>query len=98
MEWPGATRDHQTFCISCHTAVPYALSRPALRKALGEESLSLNERKLVDNIKRRVRLGKDAGTFYNDQEDGPNKSAESRGTESVLNALVLASYDAQNGE
>jgi squalene-hopene/tetraprenyl-beta-curcumene cyclase len=98
-EWVGATRDHQTFCISCHTAVPYALSRPALRKALGEEeSLSPNERKLVDNVIRRVRLGKDAGTFYNDQEDGPNKSAESRGTESVLNALVLASYDAQNGE
>ena len=29
--WPKAARDHQTFCVSCHTAVPYALSRPALR-------------------------------------------------------------------
>src|SRR5580692_12541184 len=32
MGWQGASRDHQTFCISCHTALPYALSRPALRK------------------------------------------------------------------
>src|SRR5580704_13075296 len=96
--WVGATRDHQPFCISCLTPVRFPPSRPALHKALGEESLSPHERKLVDNVIRRVRLGKDAGTFYNDQEDGPNKSAESRGTESVLNALVLASYDAQNGE
>src|SRR6202011_2486917 len=40
MEWPKAARDHQTFCVSCHTAVPYALSRPALRKALTEEAPS----------------------------------------------------------
>src|ERR1700751_1613695 len=31
MNWPKAARDHETFCVSCHTAVPYALSRPALR-------------------------------------------------------------------
>src|SRR5207249_3013252 len=24
--WPVAGRDHETFCISCHTAVPYALA------------------------------------------------------------------------
>jgi hypothetical protein len=24
-------------CLSCHTAIPYALARPALRRALGEE-------------------------------------------------------------
>jgi hypothetical protein len=36
MEWPKAARDHETFCVSCHTAVPYALSRPALRKSLAE--------------------------------------------------------------
>ncbi|MDQ6701317.1 MAG: hypothetical protein M3Z36_14145, partial [Acidobacteriota bacterium] len=22
--WPTAARDHGTFCVSCHTAVPYA--------------------------------------------------------------------------
>ena len=24
--WPNAQRDHGTFCVSCHTALPYALS------------------------------------------------------------------------
>src|SRR5260370_9259051 len=32
MEWPKAARDHETFCVSCHTAVPSALSRPPLLK------------------------------------------------------------------
>ena len=34
--WPNAQRDHGTFCVSCHTALPYALARPALRQPLGE--------------------------------------------------------------
>src|SRR5208283_1814693 len=38
MEWPKAARDREPFCVSCHTAVPYALSRPALRSALGEKA------------------------------------------------------------
>jgi len=97
MQWQGAARDHQTFCVSCHTAMPYALARPALRKALAENAPSPNERRLLDNVKKRVRLWKDAGTFYNDQENGVNKTAQSRGTESVLNALILANYDAQDG-
>jgi squalene-hopene/tetraprenyl-beta-curcumene cyclase len=25
MGWQGAARDHGTFCVSCHTALPYAL-------------------------------------------------------------------------
>jgi squalene-hopene/tetraprenyl-beta-curcumene cyclase len=98
MQWQGAARDHQTFCVSCHTAVPYALSRPALRKALAEEVPSVNERRLLDNVRKRVRYWKDAGTFYNDQEHGVSKTAQSRGTEAVLNALILASYDAQSGQ
>ena len=32
--WKTAERDHGTFCISCHTALPYALGRPSLRAAL----------------------------------------------------------------
>src|SRR6266702_2592556 len=98
MEWPKAARDHQTFCISCHTAVPYALSRPALRKALDEQTLSANERLLLDNVTKRVRLWKEVAPFYGDEEYGAHKATESRATEAVLNALVLASYDAQNGK
>ena len=29
--WPPAQKDHETVCVSCHTNVPYALARPALR-------------------------------------------------------------------
>src|SRR5881394_3852858 len=97
MDWPVAARDHETFCVSCHTAVPYALSRPALRGALGEQAPSLNERKLLENVIKRVRLWKEVGPFYHD-EGYDHKADESRGTEAILNALVLASHDAQKGK
>lgn len=97
MQWPKAARDHGTFCISCHTAVPYALSRHALRKALGEAIPSPNERKLLENVTTRVRLWKEVAPFYADADRGEHKTVESRGTESVLNALILASNDAQSG-
>ena len=98
MEWPRAARDHETFCVSCHTAVPYALSRPSLRKALAEEAPSVNERRLLDNVTKRVRLWKEIAPFYSNAERGAYKTAESRGTESVLNALILTSNEAQNRE
>lgn len=92
--WPGSARDHGTFCISCHTALPYALARPALRAALKESGPALGERKLWENVTTRVRLWKDVNPYYHDKGDGPHKSDEARGTESVLNALILASRDA----
>jgi squalene-hopene/tetraprenyl-beta-curcumene cyclase len=97
MDWPRAQRDHETFCVSCHTAVPYALSRSALRIALAEQGPSANERRLVENVSKRVRLWKEVEPFYKDADRGPYKSVESRGTESVLNALILSSRDAQTG-
>lgn len=96
-EWIGSARDHGTFCISCHTALPYALGRPALRAALAEQGPSINERKVIDNVTKRVRLWKDVGPYYSDQ-GYDHKTAESRGTEAVLNALILASYDAEKGQ
>jgi len=96
MEWPKAARDHETFCVSCHTAVPYALSRPALRHGLAEEAPSANERRLLSNVTKRVRLWKEVAPFYTDADRGAYKTVESRGTESVLNALILASNDAQS--
>ena len=98
MEWPRAQRDHETFCVSCHTAVPYALSRSALRATLDEQSPSPNERRLLENVTKRVRLWKEVEPFYKDADRGPYKSVESRGTESVLNALILSSRDAQSGQ
>jgi len=98
MEWPRAQRDRQTFCVSCHTAVPYALSRSALRTALAEQAPSPNERRLLDSVTKRVGLWNEVEPFYKDADRGPYKSVESRGTESVLNALILSSRDAQSGQ
>jgi squalene-hopene/tetraprenyl-beta-curcumene cyclase len=96
--WDKSQRDHGTFCVSCHTAVPYALSRSALRTALAEQAPSPNEQRLLDNVTKRVRLWKEVEPFYKDADRGAYKSVESRGTESVLNALILSSRDAQSGQ
>ena len=95
MDWPGSARDHGTFCVSCHTVMPYVLSRPALRNALGELGPSEDERKIVENVSKRVRLWDEVGPYYTDEGYGKGKPAESRGTEAVLNAFILASNDAQ---
>jgi squalene-hopene/tetraprenyl-beta-curcumene cyclase len=98
MGWDQSVRDHDTFCVSCHTALPYALARPALRAALGEQSPSATERKLLANVTKRVRLWNEVEPFYSDEKRGAPKTAESRGTEAVLNALILANYDARQGK
>jgi squalene-hopene/tetraprenyl-beta-curcumene cyclase len=93
MSWGTSARDHGTFCVSCHTAVPYALARPTL----GSESPNDAERRLIDDVRRRVRLWNETTPYYTDQYDAPGKSSQSRGTESVLNALILAYDDARTG-
>ncbi len=95
--WPTAARDQGTFCVSCHTALPYALARPALRSGLDERAPSPNEVTLLDNVVKRVRLWKEIAPFYPDQTRGIPKTSESRGTEAVLNAVILSSRDARNG-
>jgi squalene-hopene/tetraprenyl-beta-curcumene cyclase len=98
MDWPSAARDHETFCVSCHTAVPYAIARPSLRPALGEQSASALEHRLLDNVAKRVRMWKEVEPFYPTKKDSDPKTIESRGTESILNALILASNDAATGK
>jgi len=89
--WKGAARDHGTFCLSCHTAVPYALARPALRATLAEPAAAAPERQLTDDVRRRVRLWGEASPLYADRN-----GAEGRGTEAVLSALMLAWGDARS--
>ena len=89
--WPSARRDHETFCVSCHTSLPYALARPELR---AQDPQSPIEKAFLDNISKRVSLWNEVEPFYSDAKNGAPKSAESRGTEAVLNALVLARYRA----
>jgi squalene-hopene/tetraprenyl-beta-curcumene cyclase len=98
ISWPRAARDHETFCISCHTMLPYALGRPALRGALAEKSASPNEQRVLDNVVKRVRMWKEVEPFYSDQASGLPKTSEARGTEAILNAVILAQNDARSGK
>jgi len=98
MGWEVAARDHKTFCVSCHTVVPYAMARPALRAMLAEQAPSSTERQLLDNVTKRVRMWKEVEPFYPDEKRGVPKTAESRGTESILNAVILVGYDVSTGK
>src|SRR5277367_5532661 len=92
--WPPAQKDHETVCVSCHTNVPYALARPALRSPLDEHGPSEPERVMLDSVIKRVDLGPQTAPFYNDAKNGPGKTHEARNTEGVNNALILSRYDA----
>jgi squalene-hopene/tetraprenyl-beta-curcumene cyclase len=98
MGWKVAARDHDTFCVSCHTVLPYAMARPALRAALGEQAPSSTERQLLDNVTKRVRLWKEVEPAYPTEKRGALKTEESRGTESILNAMILVGYDVPSGK
>jgi squalene-hopene/tetraprenyl-beta-curcumene cyclase len=96
MGWSTSQRDHDTFCVSCHTAVPYAVARPALRTPAEGHARTQLEWRLIDNVTKRVRMWAEVEPFYPDAKRGVPKTFESRGTESVLNALILTSYDAHD--
>jgi squalene-hopene/tetraprenyl-beta-curcumene cyclase len=73
------------------------LARPALHRHLNESSPSPDEQKLLDNINKRLRLWSEIGPYYEGGEYN-HKTAESRGTESVLNALILVNHAAGTGQ
>lgn len=93
-DWTGSQKDHGTFCISCHTAMPYALVRPVLSAQLGEKGLTPAEQRVLDSIQKRVNDWPQTTSYYTD----PAHAAPSRATESVLNAFILSYYDASNGQ
>jgi len=78
-----------TSCASCHNTVPYALARPALRKAAGISQPTPQEAKLLDETLRRV------DTYANHEPLSKGKDEQSRGSEAVLNVLILASAVAE---
>ncbi|MDD9959496.1 MAG: hypothetical protein OXU66_11200 [Gammaproteobacteria bacterium] len=96
--WPLAKRDHDTSCASCHSTVPYALARSTLRLTLGETGPSVAEAELLGDTVKRVNLWNEIDPYYPDQRVGLPKTSESRGVESILNALVLSSRDAYVGQ
>jgi squalene-hopene/tetraprenyl-beta-curcumene cyclase len=104
LTWSGAARGQGTACLSCHTTVPFALSRPALGKQLGETAAGAVEKRLIGILDKRVEnwdkivAGADADKdpfvpFYPGQ-----RKPSALGTESVLNALVLVNHDARWGK
>jgi len=93
MGWERAVRDHGTFCVSCHTALPYALARATLREP--PDTPTAGERRLLENVTTRVRLWKEVAPYYGDRE-AASRASESRGTEAVLNALILARHAAES--
>ena len=95
--WPNAQRDRGTFCISCHTTLPYALARPGLGAMLGERQPSSAESKIVNNLLTRARNWREMEPFYPDQTRGLPKTSESRAIEAVMNAVVLSRRDARAG-
>ena len=97
VHWRGSARDHGTFCISCHTVLPYALARARLDAVAHAAGPSPDEARLTADVLERVRLWSETRPYYTDQQDGPHKSVQSRGTEAVLNALILATNDAATG-
>jgi hypothetical protein len=88
------TGDAKTSCVSCHSSVGYALARPALRRALHAAAPTVQEARLADETARRVESYSTHELLYEINDD---KKVESRGTEAVLNLVVLASADAGTG-
>jgi len=95
--WDRTQKDHGTYCISCHTQATYGLARPVLRQELGEPAPAGAERAMLDSIEKRVRIWKEVEPFYLDAKYGAGKEIESRNAESVMNALILSSYDQHLG-
>jgi hypothetical protein len=100
--FPSAGRgqdETKTSCISCHTAGPYLLARPVLRKIMGAGQPTEYEKKFVDQTRLRVEhwneLDSPGYRLLYDFDD--QKKKESWGTESVLNAVVLAFDDRYYG-
>lgn len=96
-QWPRAQKDHGTLCISCHTVLPYAMARPALHGALHETAPAAPEKIMMDSVEKRVSNWSEMVPFYSDEKSGPGKTVESHATEAVLNAVILAAYDARHG-
>lgn len=96
--WPKSARDRGTVCVSCHTALPYALARPELSGILRENEDPSPERKLEADVVTRVRAWSEVKPYYGDTTpSGRTKAIQSRGTEAVINTLVLAARDHRSG-
>jgi squalene-hopene/tetraprenyl-beta-curcumene cyclase len=96
-QWPAAKIDHGTICVSCHTVVPYAMARHLLSGEMHEDAMPAPQKILMENVEKRVTNWSEMVPFYSDAAYGLGKTAESHATEAVANAVILASFDTQQG-
>jgi squalene-hopene/tetraprenyl-beta-curcumene cyclase len=86
-------------CVSCHSLLPYALARPTLRRISDDSPPTKLETKILEQTKSRVanwdRL--DAAEFQLMYDFDDDKKKQSRGTEAILNALILSFDDRFQG-
>ena len=92
----GATASH---CISCHSLLPYALAPPVLRRLSSQKSPTEWETKTLEQTRLRIANWSQLDEveyqlFYDFDEP---KKTQSRGTEAVLNTLILALDDRAEG-
>jgi len=95
--WVTRSRARQkltTACISCHTAMPYLLSRASLGGS--PSSLPQPAQDLFRDVEARVMHWGDVKVWY-DTSRGEEKPVQSWGTESVINAFVLTMRDRRSG-
>jgi hypothetical protein len=74
------------------------MARPELRRDLTESATTPAEQVMLASVEKRVGDWAEMAPFYSDEKYGKGKAAESRATEAVLNAVILASYDSARSE
>ena len=89
----------KTTCVSCHSLLPFALARPALRRLSDEKLPTKLETRLLEQTKLRVSSWDklDTEKFQLQYDFDEPKKKQSRGTEAVLNALLLSWDDRFGG-
>jgi squalene-hopene/tetraprenyl-beta-curcumene cyclase len=63
------TGDGSVRCLSCHTSVPYALARPALRRLSGETTPTAHEDRILETARLRVRNAERLQPYYDTTEE-----------------------------
>lgn len=97
INWDGAKRENGTFCISCHTNVPFIAVTAILDRSNADSEIVDNAGKIIANVKYRVREWNSTAPYYGEKEDKQGLGAASRSTEAILNALVLILDDSRTG-
>src|SRR2546428_6825735 len=80
-----------TTCVSCHTVVPYALSRPVLRRARHVSTRTPQEGRPLEGVARPVGTHTAPQPFH---DGGEGQKTKPPRTEGVLQARSLAHADA----